>query len=179
MTLGLPPLCTLYLVPPADLSPSPAPPSPPQAQGSPGFPLVYASPLHAMATIARTEGVGAFYRGIATTCLKTAPSMVGAGAGGTQGRRLWPCNAESPVHQARPPLQPPAALTRGGGRGCRKGGLIMLQAHHQARPPPLWLAPSPSPCTQPEPQPHLVLPTYRAAYTSCTTCWCALWEWAA
>lgn len=55
--------------------PPPYIPSLPQVQGSPGRPVLYNGPLHAFATIARSEGLGAFYRGLFTTYLKTAPSM--------------------------------------------------------------------------------------------------------
>eukprot|EP00798_Chlamydomonas_sp_ICE-L_P029651 gene29651-5069_t len=46
-----------------------------QVQGCPGHPILYSGPRDAFQKIASEEGLGAFYRGMLTTYMKTAPSM--------------------------------------------------------------------------------------------------------
>lgn len=48
-----------------------------QAQGCPGHPLIYSGPLHAFATIAREEGLGAFYRGRCDGLVGLVAGLVG------------------------------------------------------------------------------------------------------
>ena len=46
-----------------------------QVQGCPGHPVLYSGPLDAFTCIFKDEGLGAFYRGMATTYLKVVPAM--------------------------------------------------------------------------------------------------------